>query len=107
MDLLAVYDSVTRGAGYLENTGSVSYRSRPFVDTLHHSPPFSYYILSDTTNLIGNVFTFWDAVELTVMVQVPQISHFCLKAQTLSLATIYSRSLSLKCQVHFLHFQEN
>lgn len=48
------------------------------------------HIISNTTDLIGKVFKYWEAVTLAVMVYVFQIPNFCLKARILSLATIQS-----------------
>lgn len=60
------------------------------IPLLNSSPFLPTHIISNITDLDRKVFKYWEAVKLTVVVQVFQIPNFCLKAQILSLTTIQS-----------------
>lgn len=100
-----MHDFVTPGIGHLENTGQgVTYVFQMLIYFITSHPQLLCIpMMSNTIDLTRKVSAYWEAIKLTVMVQVFQISNFCLRAQILSLATIQSVvflgvSGSLHCQ---------
>lgn len=60
-----------------------------------------------TTELISKVFTYWEAVKLTIANTSFLNTNFHLESQILLLATKYHQLYLQSDRWHFIHFQEN